>query len=101
MDRDPRESESDLLSPLRTLQNFIDEYEDHGDFEKARGARGTARYEALRQVRSYYDESVRSQIIKLLDAWNAPDIPDIPDVSDEEDFENYLVAQMNENLRLQ
>ena len=87
------------------LQNFIDEYEAHGVFEKARGANQSARYQTLLRVRDLYepedyDEPVQSQIIKLRDAWIGTYVPDVPDVSDEEDFEKYFVAQANESLHL-
>ena len=56
------------------LQNFIDEYEAHGVFVEARGAHSTARYQSLWTVKDHYtaedyDEPMRSQIIKLRDAW--------------------------------
>ena len=97
-------TETTKMTWKKHLQNFIDEYEEHGDFVEARGAHHTPRYHTLWKVRDYtpedYDEPVRSQIIKLRDAWIGTYVPDVPDVSDEEDFEKYFVAQANESLHL-
>jgi len=61
-------------SVMTHLQAFIDEYETNGgDFNKARGAMNSARYEALRRLNhtkaEAYEEPYRSHIKKLQDVW--------------------------------
>jgi ASC-1-like (ASCH) protein len=61
------------------LEDFHESYEKDGDFEKARGKRGCARYQALLKLTnvqdlSTYEEPHRSMIRKLQEVWVTPEV---------------------------
>jgi hypothetical protein len=84
MERDPRESESDLLSPLRSvikspqehLDDFFTEYDAHGDFKKARDVHGSARYGALLRLNNKPDYECSERELELKELWEGNKTPE-------------------------
>jgi len=57
------------LPPQEYLEAFFQEYDEHGDFEKARGENNSARYSALCRIKNKPKEECNELELRLKEVW--------------------------------